>query len=349
MRSRSPSPFDAAVASPRGVMRLAGALTLGLTLGPTLGLTALLAGCSRGEERTPQPVARVGDRVLDASVVQQIARDRGIGEDEARPHAIELLRAYAAAHEANEARPGEPQPLVTPEREAHLLRAARARVVLDDVFEPRHRAEDIPVDEPLLQRALASGRYVHPTLHEVCQAVVVPKDATDIDQAEAITSDPAWRERAAALIDAVEARVTRYVPVDDRLACDQLSRIVSMSKPREEGDLVLRYEAARFDLEACAVKADDGTCSEPRFDPAWTSAIGKVAAPGYSGIITSRWGLHFARVGLIAPGREADDPRAMQEARAGVHDAWRAREFQTWLDRLSADRAVRIASEAEAP
>lgn len=292
--------------------------------------------------------------MLDASVVRQLAARDGIDQDAARTKALETLRLVAAARDAHARSAGaDPAPLVTEARRGQLVRAARARLWLDDVFEATRRPRDIPPDDPLLGRALASSRYVHPEVHRVCQIVAVPADVTSIEDARPIAADPQWRERARARLQPVVERVERYVPPGDADACKLMARVLSLlpevTDANEDSGIVVRFEQeGGFHLEACAALAEDGTCTQRRFDEAWTERIAATKVATFTGIFEASWGLHYAYLASVEPPRPADDPETLAWVREEIHVPWLAEQLATTLERLAQKRAVRIVHEADA-
>jgi len=298
-------------------------------------------------------VTQIGTEVLDASVVRQIAERDEVDEAAARAQAIDTLRLVAAARAEREQSTGaDPAPLVTEARRAQLRRAAAARLWLDEGFEPTRRPQDIPDDDPLMQRALSNSRFVHPEVHRVCQFVAIPANAKSIDEAQPIAADPQWRTRARARLQPVVERVQRYVPPGDAEACKLMARLLSLlpevTDANEDSGIVVRYEKeGGFDLDACAELADDGSCTQPRFDAAWTERIADTEPQTFTGVFGGTWGLHYAYLAAIEPPRLADDPETLAWIREEIHVPWLAEQLATLLERLAQKRAVRIAREAE--
>lgn len=294
---------------------------------------------------TPQPVARVGGLVLDASVVEHVAARDGLSREDARARAIDTLRLVAAGREQHAAGRADPGPVLAARRTEHLVRAARARLWLTERFEPEHRPEDIPSDHPGLVRARQDPRLVHPELYRVCQVVVEPPlDVTELSAKAAITSDPAWREAARAALAPVLARIERNVPVDDAEACRLIEREVELSGAGEDPRLVVSFpRPGGFDLDACLEPDDAGGCSKPRFDPEWTAKVRAQAVPGRSMPFFTRFGLHVVQVEQRLPAQPAGDPATEQALREAVHDAWRAEALDRRLQELGRARTVRMA------
>lgn len=289
----------------------------------------------------PQPVARVGGLVLDAAVVEHVAARDGLADAEARARAIDTLRLVAAGREAHAA---DAEPRLAPRRREHLVRAARARVWLEERFEPEHEPQDIPSDDPKLERARADPRLVHPEIYTVCQVVVEPPpEVTELEAKAVITSDPAWREAAQAALAPVLARIERNVPVDDTEACRLIEREVELSGKGSDPRLVVSFpRPGGFDLDACLEPDAAGGCSKPRFDPEWTEEVRAQAVPGRSQPFFTRFGLHVVQVEQRLPAQPAGDPATEQVLREAVHDAWRAEALDRLLQELGRARTVRM-------
>ena len=129
-------------------------------LGVAASLAALLGiGCG-GAAEPRQPVARIGELVREAAVVDAIAKRDGLSEDEARTRGLETLRLVAAAR-AEQVQRGE-APGLTERRADHLRRSARSRLYVSEVFEPEHGPDAIADDDPLLARARADSPMRRP-------------------------------------------------------------------------------------------------------------------------------------------------------------------------------------------
>jgi hypothetical protein len=305
----------------------------------------LAAGCGQ-PGAAPQPVARVGGLVLDAAVIDWLAARDGSTSEQARTRAVDTLRLVAAGRQRHAEQRADPGPVLAPRRAEHLRRAALARLWLVERFEPEHRPQDIPDDEPRLVEARADPRLVHPELHVVCQVVVEPPpDVTEPTAKAAITTDPAWREAARRALAPVLARIERNVPVDDAEACRSIEREVELSGAGDDPRLVVSFpRPGGFDLDACLVprEGEGGTCAEPRFDPEWTAAVRSLPAPGRSAPFFTRFGLHVTQLEARLPARPAADPETERALREAVHDAWRADALARRLDELGRARTVRM-------
>lgn len=324
---------------------------MGLALGLALGLGGV--GCAPDPLAVPSPVTRVADVVLDASVVEHVAQRDELEPGAAQAAAIDVLRLAAAAEQARAERAAEDAPpLVAPARREQIVRASRARLWLDEGFAKTRTTADMPEDDPMLARELASPRNTHPELHRACQVVVIP-NVTSRDEAALVTQDPAWRARAQALIAPVAARIERYVPAGDQDACTLMGSVFPLVKPKAEAeggptpqpDLVLRFEGANmFDLTACAQKADDGSCAVKALDTDWTDRVATMEPATYSGVFATGWGLHAVYLEQVEPASEATDPAVRARIKEQLHAPWLAEQLATYVEGLQRKRAVRIAA-----
>ena len=270
------------------------------------------------------------------------ARD-GIDETAARAKVIETLRLVAAARAE---RSDDDAPELDPVRAAHLRRTALARLVLREEFEATHRAEDIPDSDPLLVRARQPGRQTHPKLHDVCQVLVTPKDI-DPATVAAITTDPAWRARADALLEPARQHVRATIDATDEHACELVARDVGFEAKKADG-MELRYERGGFDLDACAQPlGPDGSCGAPQWDPDWVDAVREGEVPGWRGPFYTRFGVHFALVQRVLPANLPDQEGYEQELRAAILRDWRIAELQRWLAALRTEYAAQTVVAAE--
>lgn len=293
-------------------------------------------------------MAEVGELVLDAAVVEHLAARDGLSPEEARARALDTLRLVAAGREHHARRAADPGPVLTPRRAEHLRRAALARLWLTERFEPAHGPQDIPDDDRRLTAARADPRMVHPEVHGLCQVVVEPPNVTDEDQMAAITADPAWREAASQALAPVLARIDRNVPVDDHEACRLMKREVELSGPGDDPRLHITFpRPGGFELRACEEHDDAGACTKPRFAPAWTREIERLAVPGRSVPFFTPAGLHVVQVEQRLPAQLADDPATDRIVREAVLDPWRADQLGQRLEELRRQRTVRVAGMPE--
>ncbi len=311
-------------------------------------LAAVASACGGDAAPTPAAVARVGQLVLDAAVVEHIAARDGLSEAQARDRALDTLRLVAAARHEHEARGDDPGPTVAPMRAAHLRRGARARLWLQAHFEPAHRPQDIPDDDPMLVRARSSSRHVHPALSTLCQVLVLPAAPADDPDAPASPDDPRardpqWQKAARDAVAPLLARIERNVPPDDPEACSLIEREFALSEQPDDPRVRITFEGlGGFDLDACLRERDDGTCSERQFEPTWTEAVRAASAPGPLPPLFTPFGLHLVHLQGTLPARLADDPATEQAIRAEVHDAWRARTLAAEIDRMGKAAGLRL-------
>ncbi len=299
---------------------------------------AVLAGCGGRHEGEALPL--VGVEPVHPSVVAHVALRDGVDETTARARVLETLRLVAAARAERE--DAEPDP----SRASHLRRTALARLVLQEEFEAEHRAVDIPDDDPLLVRARAPGRFVHPRLHDVCQVIAMPQGVAPEDVATH-TADPAWRARAEARLAPAARHLREVIATDDPHACDLIARDLPL-EVREADGIELKYERARFDLDACASPREaDGSCSKPRFAPEWVAAVREGPVPGWRGPFTTQFGLHLALVQEVLPSFLPGDDDFEATVRAGIHREWQAAELVRWLAALRTEYAAQTIVAAE--
>ncbi|HWB73923.1 MAG TPA: hypothetical protein VG755_03185, partial [Nannocystaceae bacterium] len=237
-------------------------------------------------------------------------------------------------------------PELDPVRAAHLRRTTLAKLVLREEFDPSHRAEDIPDGDPLLARAREPGRYTHPKLHDVCQVLVTPKD-TDAATLESVTTDPAWRARAEALIEPAIRHLRDTIDLDDPHACELVARDMQLEQKKGDG-IELRYERGGFDLDACGVPlAADGSCSQPQWDPTWVGAVRDGDVPGWRGPFYTQFGIHFAFVQRILPANLPGQEGFELELRKAIVRDWQIAELQRWLAALRTEYAAQTVVAAE--
>jgi hypothetical protein len=309
-----------------------------------LGLVALVAialACTSEHGHTAQPIARVGDEPLHASVIDQVAARDGVDADEARQRVADVLRLVAAARAEREGI-DDPADLVSQHRVAHLERAARARLWLETDFEPKHRPSDIPADHPLLARARTSKRHVHPRVHMICQVIAMPLEELDDDARAQRAGDASWRQRAKSVLDPIADRLRRHLPERDAEACKLIQQWVRLEGSTDD-DVRLRVESGGFDLEACGEEADDGSCLRPQFTPRWTEPVSRAEGPGFLPPFFTEFGLHLVYVVDILAPRSLDDPETDAYLREQVHEQWQREQFAAYVQRLREKRAVRLA------
>jgi len=303
-----------------------------------LALVLAVAACSRAPA-DDRP--HVGGEPIDERVIEMVAARDGLGHDEARARVVDTLRWAAAAREAREEAPELEQT-----RRDHLRRTALARLWLTDVFEPQHRVQDIPADDPLVLRARGQKRFVHPELVEVCQVIAVPSDVEG-DAMLPVVNDPRWRIAALERVHAYARHVRRTVALDDPEACDLFTRNARLERTTFAGGKLRIEGPTGFHLDACAELGDDGVCKTAQLAPEWVEVVRRSAVPGWVGPFFTRFGVHFVLVTRVLPAQLDSDPDFLDRIRAAVHDAWRSRELGERLQSLRVERAAQLALPGE--
>jgi hypothetical protein len=303
-------------------------------------LVVATIACNRAPEADGR--AKIDREAIDPAVVAWVAERDGLDETAARAKVIETLRHVAAAR----AERSDGAPELDPVRAAHLRRTALARLVLREEFERTHRAADIPDDDPLLVRARAPGRYVHPKVHDVCQVLVTPTNM-DPSTLDSITADAAWRVRADALLEPTLRHLRATIDLEDPHACELVARDMPLELKKGDG-IELRYERGGFDLDACGEPlAADGTCNAPQWDPDWVAAVREGEVPGWRGPFYTRFGVHFALVQQILPANMPDSEGFESRLREAILRDWQAVELQRWLTALRTEYAAQTVIAAE--
>ncbi|PRQ09266.1 hypothetical protein ENSA7_09570 [Enhygromyxa salina] len=297
---------------------------------------------------------------LERAVVEHLARRDDISEAEAQARALSTLRLVAARRVELGARdqPPEHPDELDPARREQLERAALVRVWLDEVFEPSHRAADIPqrvIDQNMADPS-RTRRLFHPELWFVCQVLMVPTqpaDGTFVKPPSEGEAAQQWLAAANAAFAPLVARVHRVEPelvTED--GCAVLGRIVGTSEvtfagPEQAPDasMIVRFERFAF------APSDPGN-----FDPQWVEAVTAGAAgPGVVGPFATGFGLHLVVVTNIEPAAFADGSlpeaqlRAAREAhlRGEIEHAWQADQLQQTLAKIRDRRVVRLSPELE--
>jgi hypothetical protein len=138
----------------------------------------------------------------------------------------------------------------------------------------------------------------------------------------------------------------RYVQPTDPQACALMQKLMRFEEKDADG-VTVRVEAQAMDLNACATRADDGSCAEPRWLPDWVEHVRKIQAPGFGEAFYTRFGWHLVYVMQIRPDRAVDNPQTQAWLREQVHLQWQREAFADYIARLSERRAVRIANASE--
>ena len=307
-------------------------------------LLLTLGSCGGTETTGPAPVARIGGLAVDAAMLEHVAERDALSEADARQRTLDIARLVAARRQERAIDGDASKPALPPRRAEHLRRAALARLWLEERFEPEHGPDDIPNDDPRLQRAREDTRLVHPELHQVCQVVVQPPGVDDLDTKAVITARPQWQEAAQAALDPVLERIERNVPVGDPEACQLIQREIQLSEAPTDPELELSFpKPGGFDLSACVqVRESDGECIQPLFDPAWTAKVGAMDAPSLSSPFFTRFGLHLVYLADRLPAQPAGDPATERALREIVLDAWRAEQLDVQLQQMGKARSVRL-------
>lgn len=301
-----------------------------------------IAACGAAEPTGSGP--RIDGLLIDPAVVQQVAARDGLDAAVARARVIETLRLAAAAR-ADRGAAAE----LADARRTHLRRTALARVVLHDDFEASHGIDDLPTDDPLLVRARTEPRFVHPTLHHVCQVIAAPPGDLDVDALAAKSAEPTWRAHALSRMQTLRRHVEATVPLDDPDACGLMLRNTELERDPDDDTLVLRGEGAGgFDLDACAEPpGPDGRCDEPRFAPEWVDAVREGPVPGLRGPFATRFGVHLALVLEILPANQPEDPGFESELRTRIHPVWTTTALGEWVASLRTRHAALVAAGGE--
>lgn len=310
---------------------------MGMVLGAVLSVAAAGLGCG-----TNSPTRNEGGADgADSRIVSMVAARDQLDEQAAAHKVADVLRlAKLAQQERANTAQGEPEPLLSPQRSAHIERAALARLWLRAVFEPAHRPEDIELDDPAYLRFAGSSRYVHPQLYMTCQLIAVPTDLKGTALLEK-AKDPQWQAVAQPLFEATAQRLRRYVDAKDPDACTLMQRMLRFATKEQDG-VTLRVESSAFDLDACAEKRPDGTCAVPTFVPEWVARVRVAEPPQFLPTFLSRFGFHQVLVTKILPAHLPEDPATQTWLRQQVHPGWRFTAFATTLKRLREQHNVRM-------
>lgn len=297
----------------------------------------MVLACGGAGDAGDQPT--IDGQPIHPGVVAHVAARDGLDPATARAHVVDTLRLVAAA------RADPSSASLSDARREHLLRTARARLVLAVDFEATHRLEDVPANDPLVQRARGEQRFAHPALHHVCQLIAEPPGRLEGEALAKHTEDPAWRERAMRRMQDVRRHVEATIPVADAEACDLLLRDVPLEQGNDDAAILLRGEGAGgFDLDACAVApAADGTCAEPRFAPEWVDAVRTGPVPGLRGPFATRFGIHLALVREILPASMPGDDGFEASVREAVYPVWRSKALGQWMATLRTQHAALVA------
>jgi hypothetical protein len=293
------------------------------------------------ESATTSPHPTIAGRPIDPVVVAYVAARDGISPEAAREQVALTLRLVADAGTNDD---GE-LPIAAPRRE-QLLRSARARLVIDEVFVPTHGPADIPDDHPRLQRARADKRFTHPVLHATCQLIVAPPGEPGSTEVATAVADPQWQARAMARMAEVREHIVATMPTGDPQSCDLLLARLELERAADEPDLEIRGEGlAGFDLDACAVALDaEGRCATPVLAAEWVEPVRSGPVPGLRGPFATRFGVHLVLVREVLPASGPQDADFDTRVREAVHVAWQTETFAAWMASLRTRHAALVAS-----
>lgn len=320
-------------------------LGVGLVLG-------LAGGCSGSAEDAARPRISPSELASDASVVADLAAREGLDEDEAAARARSIaaladryLQRAGIEPEGDDGRiavaASRPMPGISDAREAHLLRTARARVWLTQVFEPSHGVDDIPQD--VVQRADPVTIPSHGAIQVVCNVVVgVSANAADAAQGQGpalAKDDPQWRERAERQAEAIGSRLRALLPDPSTESdCEVIDRTLRLGLGASADDeLSVRVESGGFE-----------SCREDSWDPGWVEAICPVTTPRWVGPFWTRFGVHVVAVIKVVEADEYDPSQRDRRVRESILTGWRSNTLGERLARLRREAGVQVVTPADA-
>ncbi len=282
-----------------------------------------------------------------SAVVKMVARRDGVSDAQARTH-IEEVALLASAARAEQDSRVDPPPLLTEARERFVRRGALARLWMHDTFEPTHEVSDIPEDDPIFMRALASPKHVRPRLSMLCQIVAVPAGFDDRDAMLDKAKDAQWQATAKSRIETIAARVQRYVRPDDPQACRLMGKLMRYEN-KDDGVVKLSVESKAFDLDACIREDSQGVCVEPKWAAEWVENVRPHTEPGFIEPFRTRFGYHIVFLVQVLEPAPLEDPATVAAARAAVLGPWRAASYDRELDALRKKWAVKVVTGTGAP
>jgi hypothetical protein len=294
-----------------------------------------LVGCGGGGKdfsaRYREPVAEIDGHVLDASVVEMIAERDELDEDAAKEKALETLRLAVAYEQARKEESAEFE-LIDPARETHLLRSARARLWLEEDFEPKHTPADIPAD--VIAANMNKRGVFHPEIYAICNAIVMPAEMDDENGRHALPpDDPQWWARAEEYMKPIEAALRQYIPDPGQEPnCKFFGKVARLAAP-ESDDLYLKIEQGGF-----------AACKKDRWDPGFVDALCGQKETGWIDGFRTQFGVHFVALLKIDPANEPDDEGKKAYLRERMHAPWQQEAFGEYMERLRAKRTVRYAA-----
>ncbi len=269
-----------------------------------------------------------------------VAQRDGVSEAAARAHIQEVALLATAARAEQDGRV-DPPPLLTEARERFVRRSALARLWMHDTFEPAHEVSDIPDDDPIFTRALASPKHVRPRLSMLCQIVAVPAGFDDRDAMLEQAKDAQWQATAKARIDAIADRMQRYVRPEDPQSCRLMGKLMRY-EDKDDGVVKLSVESKAFNLDACVREDLSGACLEPKWAAEWVENVRPYTEPGFIPPFATRFGSHLVFLVQVLEPASADDPETVAATRAAVLGPWRAASYDRALEALRKKWAVKV-------
>lgn len=281
----------------------------------------------------------VGDD-LPTSVVEMVAERDGVSAADAQAHIREVALLWAAAR-AEQGERVDPPPLLTEARDRFVRRGALARLWMHDRFEATHGVAEIPDDDPIYARALASPKNVRPRLSMLCQIVAVPAGFDDRDAMIEKAKDPQWQATAKTRIDAIADRMQRYVRPEDPQSCRLMGKLMRY-EDKDDGVVKLSVESKAFHLDACIREDLSGNCLEAKWAAEWVANVRPHTEPGFIPPFQTRFGYHLVFLVQVLEPASADDPATIAATREAVLGPWRAASYDRALDALRKKWAVKV-------
>lgn len=292
-------------------------------------LALLCSGC--GSERAPsqaqhQIVGWVNNIPIHASVVAQIASQRGLSEAQALEHASDTIRLYLAYRE-------------THKNEQHnqallqfLTLQGAVQTWLVSTFEPSTLPSKIPGDEvqAILEKLATKNRPFGPRLHGLCQIIVQPKDLKPKDDARLIAS---FEPRARALIADLNEQLQRALPeLKDSKRCELFDKLTNLIASERPADIQFKREALRLDL------------SLDHWDQDFVDKVAGSSSPELLPPFMTKFGLHLVYVSKVFPAHlEAQEDGQISpavaakretEVRSDMLERWRSNTLKALLQEL---------------
>lgn len=278
-----------------------------------------------------EPVAQIDGEVLDASVVRMLAERDSIDEEQARERALETLRLAAAYRETLEAGSAEAV-LIEPGRERQLRRSARARLWLEEDFEPKHEPKDLPGE--IIEQNIGLRSVFHPEVHQLCQVIIQPAEKDpDTGRPRQAPDDEVWWEAASRYLEPIQQRLERYIPdPSTEPGCEFFGKVARRADDEKNEALALKIEQGGY-----------AVCEREFWDEGFSDALcGKAPEPMWVGPFRTRFGLHLVAVVHISPENLPDDEGKRAYLREKMHPNWQKQAFGEYMERLRAKRTVRL-------